>query len=914
MRKIALLLLAAMLLFAGFPSFQAAAAEPDTEDKFEFLREKGIFTGFADGSAGLHLAMSREQFAAVLFRLWDLREVTGVPSFSDVPKNRWSYGEIEAVADAGLMKGSGYRKFTPLAKVSVEQLAAVLVRAYGASGSAADRVGGKVSAWARQDVGIALAKGWIPSQADYRLDAGRGMLVDASYEVYLDLHPEENPFGEKLDVHSVEPLSATTILVHLRTSVKSAVKEQFRLEDEGGRQVRITNAALNGSGTVVTLTTDKQVAGDIHTLAVDGRSWSFRALADDRTKPQITSSKINADATIELGFSEALRPETAVNKSNYSFNYSLSITNIVLSGDKKKVTITTGKQTAGTVYTLTVSGVADAAGNVMDTRSNLYFGAVVDSTPPTIAGVSADKNKVVLTFSERLEEQYAENIASYMFDGGLGLPLSAVYVDGERRVTLTTSDQTPGKVYTVTVNFVRDRAGNTIAQNTKRSFSGAGKASTEPIELQNVKPVNENTIELTFGRSVSGVGISGLKAVIESDNGSSVNNSGWQIFAQRKQGDDRTLTVQFRTSGDGSPNLFRQGRVYVVSVTGLTGLNTADDANEKRFAGIDEPNPQPYVTRVEAVNSTAVRVFFNEPVKNVQTGSFRLADSEGRSVPVVGEQVHGRDKIVTEAVLNLDTKLKPGETYRMSFAGGVTDAAGWNGLRTKSGDDPYRVAFTGTDTDNAAPRIETVFAEDRYTIVVRFSEPVANADQNVFNLYNETDRDSMSIVKGDDAGYAMSADRQQLFINLYPGETGPLRANKSYRLTYKTDSGKIADLQGKRLDTLFSGSEIRFSGNDRDNARPSIVSVEAWSTVMYITLSEEVTGFNGQTNLFEIRVGNKTAVPASGSIHGKTITLRMPKLDAGSTGSIRVSAQGAAVLRDAHRQALLTDLLYFNIQ
>lgn len=75
MRKIALLLLAAMLLFTGFPSFQAAAAEPDTEDKFEFLREKGIFTGFADGSAGLHLAMSREQFAAVLLPAAPARSV-----------------------------------------------------------------------------------------------------------------------------------------------------------------------------------------------------------------------------------------------------------------------------------------------------------------------------------------------------------------------------------------------------------------------------------------------------------------------------------------------------------------------------------------------------------------------------------------------------------------------------------------------------------------------------------------------------------------------------------------------------------------------------------------------------------------------------------------------------------------------
>ncbi|MBW7459819.1 S-layer homology domain-containing protein, partial [Paenibacillus sepulcri] len=133
MRRLRMIVLAALILLAYLPPLQAGAAELNTEQKFQFLRDKGIFTGFADGTSRLGDPMSREQFAAVLFRLWELREEPASPVYSDVLKTRWSFGEIQAVTKSGLMKGMGNGKFAPLTNVTVEQLAAVLVRAYGNS-------------------------------------------------------------------------------------------------------------------------------------------------------------------------------------------------------------------------------------------------------------------------------------------------------------------------------------------------------------------------------------------------------------------------------------------------------------------------------------------------------------------------------------------------------------------------------------------------------------------------------------------------------------------------------------------------------------------------------------------------------------------------------------------------------------
>ncbi|MGO4374547.1 hypothetical protein AB4Z21_28085, partial [Paenibacillus sp. MCAF20] len=79
-----LVLLSAILLFAVMPAAATAADDLSTEEKYRFLVNEGIFTGFADGSSQLYTTMTREQFATVLLRLWDLTEDSSKAIYTDV--------------------------------------------------------------------------------------------------------------------------------------------------------------------------------------------------------------------------------------------------------------------------------------------------------------------------------------------------------------------------------------------------------------------------------------------------------------------------------------------------------------------------------------------------------------------------------------------------------------------------------------------------------------------------------------------------------------------------------------------------------------------------------------------------------------------------------------------------------------
>jgi S-layer homology domain. len=817
MRRRLLMLLASVLLFAaGLPPGPAGAEAKSVEEKYEFLVQRGIFTGFDDGSARLNDPMTREQFAAILFRLWELGTGGNTrPSYDDVLKTRWSFDEIEAVTRAGLMRGIGYRKFGPLLNVTVEQLATVLVRGYGASGEAGNRVTGTVSAWAAQDVGIALRRGWIPAQSDYTRNAKRSLLVEAAYAVYLDLHPESR----------------------------------------------------------------------------------------DSEKPRIISHGINPDGTVTLRFSEPVDEASAVNRSNYTFDQGLKITSITLSKDKRTVTIVTERQKPNTVYQLTVRGVKDLAGNRMDERRDLYFVSVVDTTPPTVTKVTSTKNTVELTFSEKLDPEYAEQIQNYIIDGGIGLPLRAVYDDSRQIVTLFTTDQTPGQRYTVRIFAVRDLAGNIIAADTTVVFGGAGQTPAD-FALADIQAVNVNTLELRFTKSMRDVSLSRFAITIKSENNSPFSMSGVQYYVYRKPGNDQVLTVQFRTKNSSNPELFRSGRVYVAEVSGLSGMLSSGGANQRTFAGSGVANPAPYVTHVTVTNATTIVVHFNEPVRGVSNSVFRLTDSKGAGIPITSNDAGGTGSIVTSVTLKLGASVKAGTVYTLSFRPGVEDAPGWNGWKTEENGKPYTVSFNGVEPDNEAPRFESAYATDRHTIELRFTEPVNGADLNVYRLYDETGKQDVPIAKSDYGYYVVSADKRSVTLHLNAEKTGPLLPGHVYKLSYRESGGAyIADLEGKRLDTSNGGGEVRFSGSDKSNPAPAIKSVDATAEEVRVTFTEPVLGFAGQVNFFELTIDGRAIVPVSGSIDGTVVKLRIPKAEAGAKGVIRISPDGVQGLRDYNGQA-----------
>jgi hypothetical protein len=686
MKKTIVGLLALLMLFS-LPFAAAGASNLSTEQKFEVLRQKSIFTGFVDGSTRLYDSMSREQLAAVLYRLLELPTQAPSPSYGDVLKTRWSYQEIETVTRVGLMNGTRNKVFSPQSTVTVEQLAAVFIRSYGFSGIGSTPVTGTVSKWARGAVSLALDRMLIPQLSDYTVDAPRRLLVDAAYAVYESTHPEP------LRVRSVEVLSNQTVRVNLLQLTDKADISRFTLRDNYGNNRSIQQVAISQDGMSVTLWTDRQIGSLYHTLTIDGTAYSYTSISEDTTKPQVVTQPVRLpNQVIEITFSEPIEYNSATNTSNFQLNNGLKLKTLQLSSDLRRVTFTTAEQSDGKAYQLTIRNVKDLVGNVMDTRNDLYFTGSNDSSKPKVASVQVNANAwITIKFSEKINLQNAVNTSNYSIDRGLTVIQATVDNEG-RVVTLRTSAQQDATLYTLTVVNIPDLAGNVMDTSTNWKFGGVANPEI-PVRLQSFLAVNQNTVEVTFDRTFTDSDVSNLKLAILSDNGSGVSMNDWQANIRRKAGSDKVVTVQYRNKSS-NPELFKAGHVYNARVTGVAGLLTDNDANRTDFAGTNVANRDPYVTQVIVVNRTTVKVIFSELVTNVNEPAFRIKEKDGGNLEIDYDELNDTGKVVTEVNLKLKGELQGNRTYAMTFQPNIiVDAPGWNGLQTMEGSQPFTVYF-----------------------------------------------------------------------------------------------------------------------------------------------------------------------------------------------------------------------------
>ncbi|GAE26468.1 hypothetical protein JCM9140_2537 [Halalkalibacter wakoensis JCM 9140] len=94
------------------------------------LSSQGIISGYPDGAFRPNQVITRQQAAAMLVKALDLNiENRPNPGFVDMPSNKNMQKMIAAVADEGILNGSGNR-FRPGETVSRAQMAAILSRSF----------------------------------------------------------------------------------------------------------------------------------------------------------------------------------------------------------------------------------------------------------------------------------------------------------------------------------------------------------------------------------------------------------------------------------------------------------------------------------------------------------------------------------------------------------------------------------------------------------------------------------------------------------------------------------------------------------------------------------------------------------------------------------------------------------------
>ena len=122
-------------------------------------------------------------------------------------------------------------------------------------------------------------------------------------------------------------------------------------------------------------------------------------------------------------------------------------------------------------YTVAITG---GQGSVTSAEAVLTVN--FDAVAPSISAVegSVTFTTVTVTFSEPVEQASAETAGNYKLSGGLTVSAAklaaAAGSAGDNKVILTTSKQSDGSTVTLTVNNVKDNAGNVIAANTTKEF------------------------------------------------------------------------------------------------------------------------------------------------------------------------------------------------------------------------------------------------------------------------------------------------------------------------------------------------------------------------------------------------------------------------------------------------------------
>lgn len=124
--------------------------------------------GYADGLIHEDDPLSRAQMATIVYRLLDDESVAAlsVPSrsFTDVDASAWYAPSVLALADAGVVGGTGNGYFAPDSPTTWAQLLTVLGRFVEQQECALQHI--RYDGWARPAIETAVALGWIEDSAE----------------------------------------------------------------------------------------------------------------------------------------------------------------------------------------------------------------------------------------------------------------------------------------------------------------------------------------------------------------------------------------------------------------------------------------------------------------------------------------------------------------------------------------------------------------------------------------------------------------------------------------------------------------------------------------------------------------------------------------------------------------------------
>lgn len=462
MKKILSVALSTAMAFSMFASVAFGAdAKLSPEAQFNVLKDAGIVTGYPDGTAGLDKFITRAELAKVIVKSINLDPVD-TTSYND--KNyakHWARTYIEAATQKGILEGKNAEKklFDPSGNVTVQELAAVLVRALKlevpteTNNSAAD--------WAKGYVQAAINGGYLAEGINYQANATRSQAVVAAYAFY--------------EANQVPTVS--------KYEVKDSKNVEFTMSDGEVVKVALEKALEANKETEVKFTyKDKEYTHKVTyvtTVAQKVESVSAKNLKE-----------------VVVVFDGTVEKKSAENKLNYEVK-DQKVDSVKLSDDKKTATILLQEGT-----TLTNQKESEVkVKNVKNEDATKTIEQTVKFTPvdvqipeiKEVVGLGTSAFKVV--FSEPVQKSDVYASSNYKVDG---VSVSGNVEYSYPNVAIINASLPTGD-HKLTVSNIRDYSGLKIAP-VEQAFTIA--QDTVAPEVVSIKSNDLTEVEIEFNESI----------------------------------------------------------------------------------------------------------------------------------------------------------------------------------------------------------------------------------------------------------------------------------------------------------------------------------------------------------------------------------------------------------------------------
>lgn len=600
MKKILSVALSTAMAFSMFATVAFGAdAKLTPEQQFNALKDAGIVEGFPDGLSHLDRSLTRAELAKIITKATDLTPVDAT-SYND--KNyakHWARTYIEAVTQAGIMEGKNAEKklFDPSGNLSVQELAAVLVRALKLE--VPTDANNTATEWAKGYVEAAVKGGYIDAGINYQANASRSQAIVAAYAIYQD---------SLLKVAKAEAVDATHVKLTLSTGEVIDVTLEKALEANKATELEYTTK--------------------------DGKVLKYTVTYVVTTATKVEKASASNLKEVVVSFDGKVDKETAEEVGNYTLKSGKAIDSAVLSEDEKTVTLTVVNTLANNKIDF-VSVANVKAGDKVISAKEVEF-SVVDNEIPTVSEVkSLGTKSVKVVFSEpvRLPEQRNFELDGKAYFGKITQPTSrsviltpyntSALAVGEHKLVVSGVKDFADFVSLSSshdINVVEDKEAPTVAE---------AKATLEAVTITYSEEVDADTVKASNVYWKSG--------------SSKKEASSVKILADNK--------VKYTFSKD---NSLPTGAlpIYVEGVKDYSGNEIAKDTSVIVNAEIDQTRPE--VKKVEAVNSKTIHVTFSKEllessVTNVK--NYTVKDKDDKVISVDSANRIGTDKNVIEIKL-----------------------------------------------------------------------------------------------------------------------------------------------------------------------------------------------------------------------------------------------------------------------